>query len=336
MSTDSIRINPFLLKCIKKYRSKHLDGQMRENYRIASESYRSAGIQRSWEEHLMAQALNDAMQGPSNFLTTLRTQMDLPPKTIDALYACRVDTVADLLQITEEEWDRLAQRMDLDTNAIKKYVQRNGYSLYRSEEATFKIPALDTLYKRNEKWTRWTLGSLEKFSFDIHRPTLQGLWFEEYYRRYERVDGEEKLLTTYLNFKPECPDNELPDDYREFFTTIRDLWEHYEDFCESYSIKPKFVRPTVIPETPQDLKFFSNDRFLSMTRTADKEFINILEQTYFFRKSSIEEYLKADDMGRVDIVEKESSIPDFQYLLILHIELRVNLDNILRFLKNCR
>lgn len=334
MNDKPAPINPFLAEKLKEYRSRTSEKEMRADYEKASEYYIKSGIKRSWEEHQAARALKYAMQSSSFFLSTIRTDMELPQETIDNLYWCHVDTAADLLQITEEELRTLGINMELDIDAIKKYLGRNGYLMYRSADLTFKVPALDALTGRNEKWITWMLDSNGlKTGFDIFRPTLQEKWFDEFYKR-ERIDGEEKLLDEYLPVKPDCQKGELPEDYKEFFQAINILWDCYEKICDHHRITPKFSRPADLPGCPKDLDSFSNDRFLQIWKEAVKLMVDVFERTDCFGKSSAGKYFLASDEGKLNIAEGEGPDEDFQLLLITYVEVRIDFENVLLFLKD--
>ena len=73
-----------------------------------------------------------------------------------------------------------------------------------------------------------------------------------------------------------------------------------------------------------------------LAQNVDKAVIDILERTYFFKNSTPGTYLQGDDQERVDIVNDEKSVPGFQMLLFLHIELRINLDNLLLFMRKSK
>ena len=331
MNDKPAPINPFLAEKLKEYRAKTSEKEMRADYEKACNFYVSAGIKRSWEEHQAARALRYSMLSSPWFLETLRTDMELPQETIDNLYWCHVDTVADLLQITEEELRTLGLNIELDIDAIKKYLGRNGYLMYRSADLTFKVPALDALNGRNEKWSTWMLDANGlKTDFDIFRPTLQEKWLDEFYKR-ERIDGEEKLLKDLLPVKPECKNGNLPEDYTEFSQAIKNLWDSYEAICANCHIPQRISRPIDLPESPKDLGAFSNDRFYYIWKDAVKVMVDIFERTSLFKKSSAGKYMLASDEGKLNLAEGEED-QDFQLLLITYVEVRIDIDNIILFL----
>ena len=326
-------MNPWLAEKVIEYRERHSDKALREEFQAANEANAEAGIRRSWEECLAVIALRDALlEDP--FLLTSRTDMDLPQETIDGLYWCRVDTVADLLQITEEELRTLGRDIALDIVSIEGYLAMHGLNLYRSPQLTIKIPVLDALEKRGKaKWSSWTLDTPGLAdTFDIYRPTVQDKWFEQYYERYEHLEGSEKLLTEYLPIKPECPDGELPADYLEFFRSIRNLWDYYVTICGHCLIQPKYDRPGNLPERVKDLDSFSNERFLNLRKEAARVMVDLFERTSLFKHGSAGQYLQAEDTGKLNIAEEENAYEPFQVLMIVYVEVCINLENVLIFL----
>lgn len=266
------------------------------------------------------------------FLQTLRANMDLNAYTCELLYNFHIDCVADLLQLSEEELASCSIHSSLDLKGIKKYLKKHGYKLLPGAERTYKIPSLPVLSSFGKcAWNTWHLDSPgSPVEFDLSRPTLGGgKWFDEYYARYEHLDGEEKFQKEFVKVKLRSRHGEMPKEYTEFFQAIENLFDSYEAICSSQGLSPKFFRP---PASVLEFEFFPNNRFLWLWQESCKVVIDIFERTNLFRHSSAGKFLAADMEDKLKIAEEETHNDNFQLLLITIVELRIDIEDIITLL----
>ena len=324
-----MNINPWLAAKLTEYRSRHSDEELRRNY----ETDCALGVNLSWDEYHQSRALYEAMRWDP-FLQTLRANMDLELSTRERMYRFHIDCVADLLQLSEEELASCSIHGYLDVKGIKKYLKKHGYKFRPGAERTYKIPSLPVLASLGKcDWDTWILNPPgSPVEFDLSRPTLDGKWFEEYYARYEHLDGEEKFQQEFAKVKPRFPHGEMPKEYLEFFQAIGNLYDSYEAICSSQHISPRFFRPGNIPHSTVELKRFPNRRYLDLWQESCKVVIDIFERTNLFRHSSAEKFLAADMEEKLKIAEEETHDDKFQLLLITIVELRIDMEDIITLL----
>lgn len=324
-------INPWLASKLKEYRSRHSDEELRRDYEMDC----AMGVMPSWEVYLQVRALYEAMRWDP-FLQTLRENMELPPETRERLYRFHIDCVSDLLQLSEEELQSCGIHGYLDLKAIKKYLKKHGYKFLPCAERTCKYSSLSVLSNFGKgKLGRWLLNPPgSPVEFDISRPTLLEIWFDEYYARYEHLEGEEKFQKEFANIMPHFPHGEMPKEYTEFFQAIGNLYDSYEAICQAQHISPKFFKPDDIPDSVVELKFFPNKRFLWLWKESCQAVIDIFERTNLFRHSSAGKFLSASLEGKLSIAEEESHDDNFQLLLITIVELRVDTEDVITFLSD--
>lgn len=322
MSKDPFPINPWLAEKVMEYRSGHSDQEMRADYEYVcqfSDNY-------SWQQYHLARALLEAMRGDP-FLQTFRTGMKLPEETRTALYGCHVDTVADLLQLSEEELTVCARDKGFEVKPIENYLKRHGYRFHHSPVRTRKVPSLPLwshgLVCDYQTWVLEPPGSVPEF--DIARPTILPFWFDEYYDRYEYQKGEEQLRGQLMDVKPD----EAPYDSQEFFNACRDLADAYRNLAREYHLKQDYHRPKGFANLGKGKGLIPNDQFLRLKRDAAFAVISILEQSHLFRESTAEDYLRASDGGKLRIAEDEGWSEAFQQLLVSHVSVHVYFSDIL-------
>lgn len=323
---DHFSINPWLAEKLKEYRSRHSDEELRRNY----ETECALGVSLSWDEYHQSRALYEAMRWDP-FLRTLRANMDLDVSTRERLYNFHIDCVADLLQVSDEELASCSIHGYLDLKGIKIYLRKHGYKLYSAAERTYKIPSLPVLASLGKcEWNTWLVSPPGRpVEFDLSRPTLAGKWFDEYYARYEHLDGEEKFQKEFAKVKPRFPHGEMPKEYLEFFQALGYLYESYKALCISQHISPKFFRPRAIPDSVRELKYFPNRNFLYLWQQSCQTVIDIFERTNLFRHSSAGKFLAVDMEEKLKIAEEETHDYNFQLLLVTIVELRIDMEDII-------
>ena len=327
MTDNPIHINPWLAERIKEYRQQRGEEMLRNDYEIV----RRMGSKLSWGQLLAHRALDSAMRWDP-FLMTLACRTGLPSSISDYFYSCHIDTVADMLQLSEEEFAELAQNRGFDLKPIKDYLQEHGYKLLSCAEKTYKLSTLPFIHPARVLFADNIWMADEEWTFDLERPSHTPMWFSTYCSKYEHVAGEEKLLGELNEVKP-GPGEEMPDDFKEFFQAVNTLFDAYESICESQNIKPLYFRPDDLPCDAKDLKFFQNCRFLELRELALLAVIDIFERTYLFKHYTVGKYLSATDEEKLNMAGAEEENQDFQLLLITYVEIRVDFECVIDYIK---
>lgn len=311
-------INPWLAEKIKRYRSEIKEKKIRSYYEIEC----MQGMMISWDDFITSRALYETLHR-APFLQTLRANMELPAQTLEGLYWCHVDTVADLLQLSEEELSACAGQESIDVEAVKKYLAEYGYALFHCSERTYKVPSLNILRSMGkEEWEPWLLDSPGGIKqFDISRPFLNDWWCERFFSHYGHVQNEEKLSNEYRDIVSKLS-------FTEFFHNVHQFWNAYSELCTSHHILPRVHRPDY-PLGTSRLEDFPNDRFLMIWRECCRVMVDVFERTALFRHSSPKAYFSTGDEGKLNIAERELEDNLFQLLLITFVENKIDFENVL-------
>lgn len=325
-----MNINPWLAEKVQVYRNQNKDSVLRADYEFSVQS----GSKMSWDQHLTVRALQSALKWDS-FLQTIRWKMDLPEEIIFALYRCHVDCVADLVQLSEEEFEECARLHKFETEPVKKYLKKHGYKLLSCNERTYKVQSLLVLPTLTTiEYKTWMLKPPgAEAEFDLNRPLSGGWWVDNCYSRYEYTAGEEKLRSEMQGFKPALT-GDLPNDYKEFFTAARTFYECYDKICEQEGIIRFHSLWSNLPEKSKDLATFNNDVLLFMKRNYVKALVHILELTDLLKHYTPAQFFKATDEQKLNIAERESKNDSFQLLLITYVELRIDFENLLWYIQS--
>lgn len=325
-----MNINPWLAEKVQVYRNQNKDSVLRADYEFSVQS----GSKMSWDQHLTVRALQSALKWDS-FLQTIRWKMDLPEEIIFALYRCHVDCVADLVQLSEEEFEECARLHKFETEPVKKYLKKHGYKLLSCNERTYKVQSLLVLPTLTTiEYKTWMLKPPgAEAEFDLNRPLSGGWWVDNCYSRYEYTAGEEKLRSEMQGFKPALT-GDLPNDYKEFFTAARTFYECYDKICEQEGIIRFHSLRSNLPEKSKDLATFNNDVLLFMKRDYVKALVHILELTDLLKHYTPAQFFKATDEQKLNIAERESKNDSFQLLLITYVELRIDFENLLWYIQS--
>lgn len=325
-----MNINPWLAEKVQVYRNQNKDSVLRADYEFSVQS----GSKMSWDQHLTVRALQSALKWDS-FLQTIRWKMDLPEEIIFALYRCHVDCVADLVQLSEEEFEECARLHKFETEPVKKYLKKHGYKLLSCNERTYKVQSLLVLPTLTTiEYKTWMLKPPgAEAEFDLNRPLSGGWWVDNCYSRYEYTAGEEKLRSEMQGLKPALT-GDLPNDYKEFFTAARTFYECYDKICEQEGIIRFHSLRSNLPEKSKDLATFNNDVLLFMKRDYVKALVHILELTDLLKHYTPAQFFKATDEQKLNIAERESKNDSFQLLLITYVELRIDFENLLWYIQS--
>lgn len=325
-----MNINPWLAEKVQVYRNQNKDSVLRADYEFSVQS----GSKMSWDQHLTVRALQSALKWDS-FLQTIRWKMDLPEEIIFALYRCHVDCVADLVQLSEEEFEECARLHKFETEPVKKYLKKHGYKLLNCNERTYKVQSLLVLPTLTTiEYKTWMLKPPgAEAEFDLNRPLSGGWWVDNCYSRYECTTGEEKLRSEMQGLKPALT-GDLPNDYKEFFTAARTFYECYDKICEQEGIIRFHSLRSNLPEKSKDLATFNNDVLLFMKRDYVKALVHILELTDLLKHYTPAQFFKATDEQKLNIAERESKNDSFQLLLITYVELRIDFENLLWYIQS--
>ena len=325
-----MNINLWLSQIIQEYRKNNDDSVLRTNFETASKS----DTKLTWEQYLASFALRCSLR-ENPFLLTTRMSMDLPPETIDALYQCHVDCVADLLQLSEEELAECAQMYNFEAEPVKRYLKKHGHKLRQCSEHTYKIHSLLQLPTLNRKtFKTWSLNPLgAEMEFDLNRPNLNEWWFDKFYSQYEYTEGEEALEKGLRDITPKITGGKLPYDYQEYFEeALKHFWSAYLAVCLEHGLRQMVEEPT-LPSTGKDLVHFTNDNLLSYKKDVVRAVVSVLEQKPLFKHKTTADYLAANDEGRLNVAEGVSDDADFQLMLIEMVEVRIDFEAVLSGLK---
>lgn len=307
-------INPWLAEKVSELRERVSEEDLRTNYELNCKQGPLKDL--SWENHVLYRALNSAMNR-TPFLRTRLARFDLPEKTKKGLYLLGVDCMADLLQVTEEELLALEREKGYDARAVKDYLEGRECRLYHSPERTCKMSRTRGLWRIPLPGT-----TLE---FNLNRPTLYPEWFDEYYRRFGHFDKEEEAASVFESAPAIVLRGEnIPDDYKEFFSATENLFDTYEKCCAECGIQPGITRP-VTPDA--DVR--------RVYREGVKAIVDIFERTDLLKDFLPGEFLSATDEKKLNIVESLMDQDTFQLLLIVHVEQKIDIENIVIFLKEC-
>ena len=314
MIHPTLPLNPFLAEKIGEYRSGKTDEMLREDYETAAEE---AGRELSWAKHLALRALEAVRRG-NTFLLTKPAASGLSESAKKGLYWAGVDSVSDLLQLTEDELLAVSEEKGFDAQEVKDYLAMGGFELVHFDGPTSK------LYEDGSLWAIPAAGAA--FPFNPSRLTLDPAWFDEYYRRSGHFDGEEQAEYAFQNVPmPRLDADGMPYDYREFFQAAKNLWDAYEDCCLLVGIPPRVPRPS-LPD--KDVR--------SIYKDGARVIVDIFERTTLLGRIPAGEFLSAPrDESRLYIAEGIKGPECFQMLLITFVELKVDIESIAFYLKDC-
>lgn len=313
MIDNTLPLNPWLENVVRLYRESRSESYLRDCYEKSCAKDENL----SWHEFLV----KSSMEAHLNRNPFLRKSLELLPlsdSAKDILYWTGVDKVSDLLQITKEELDAVCIHEEKVIIEITKYLARVGKKLHSYPGRTSKLSL------SNGYWTIPSPGA--SHCFNIARPTLREEWFEEYYRHYGHFEDEEKHRHAFESVRPICLDGFMvPSDYREFFQAAKNMFDSYTACCVFCQLEPRVMRP----EMPsQDVRF--------IYREALRALIDLFERTSLMKKSNVGDYLTtSSDQRRLDIAEGEGHNESFQLLLIYHVEIKIDIENIGLTLEEC-
>lgn len=271
-----------------------------------------------WEQHTTLEAIDDAMR-EHQYLRTLRHEMRLPEEVLDFLYWNDVDTLADLMQITEEELASIARDYGIDTSPVRKYLEWYGLELCHCDGRTYKVRTL-TLIKNPEHpvWETWEIhapGAMPEFN--VERPALNARWFEEYYKRYGTIVNDDLFFNEFLSVWPDILKEGVHNDYQSFFQNVYDFKTSYLAICEEHNLEPRVTLPD-LPRNVVELYSFSNDSFCFVWKDCLRAVIDILERTDLMKNSSPGKFLTASDEQKLYIAqgEQDSGLGEFLINLV--------------------
>lgn len=313
MIESTLPLNPWLENVVQLYRKSRSESYLRDGYRMSCDK----GENLSWQEFLIKSSL-EAHLNRNPFLRKPLELLPLSASSKDILYWAGVDRVADLLQITKEELDAVCINEEKVKIEITKYLAKVGKKLHSYPGRTSKLSL------SNGYWTIPSPGA--SHSFNIARPTLREEWFEEYYRHYGHFEDEEKHRHAFETVKPISLDAFLtPSDYREFFQATANVFDSYDACCEFCQLEPRVMRP----EMPsQDVRF--------IYREALRAIVDLFERTSLLKNANVGDYLSTPyDETRLNIAEREGHNESFQLLLISHVEIKIDIENIGLTLEEC-
>ena len=320
-------INPWLEEQVRDLHSAHSNDELRTDYEMM---YGETGSL-SWNDYLMWKAIKDAIDA-NPFLLVHRTKMDLPQKIKKWLYWNNIDRVLDLIQVSEEELHVMTTNEESYYNLLIEYLSNHGCSLRHNTERTFKISSTSPLLAVNparlNKWMVNPAGKVHTFN-DI-RPTLDPEWFDEFYRKYEHSKHEEyrckKLVPVSIGLNYEGIE-----EYNEFFSSLRKLWDAYHDVCKKYKITP-IHQNYHIPESISAEHVFPFDRFISLNKDVIRAVIDAFEQIIIYCNFTVQEFFIADHHEELEMTDKVDD-EIIQNLMIQYVSLDIDYGNIFYYLE---
>lgn len=319
-------INPWLADAILAYRKLFGDRQLRDIYEACGYANHI-----SWKQHLELRAIKKALE-KNPFLQTLRHQIELPLDIIEFLYWNNVDTIADLVQITEEELTSLAQGNKHYVPTIKQYLAENHLELYHCNKKTYKVRTMNLLPSiENPTWESWEIdspGAQPKFS--LSRPTIWPYWFDEYYKRYEFSYNE--LCLEHLQRRPLFNDSSTLNTFQVFFETAEELRESYTIFCTTHNIRQRFFLPVMPKSTEEIEQFIFENKLSALWKGIVKILIDVLERKPLFKGITVSDFLSASDEQKKDFAQNNSQDNALDLILLCYIFCRAYYQEMLDYL----
>jgi len=302
-------INPWLQGQVARLQEDVPELVLRDAYRERLKT--DGGL--PWATFLMEKAIAHAISGYL-FLKTIRSRMELPAKTLEGLYWAGVDTVADLMQLTEEELLSLSRRGEVDAKAVKRYLKRHGLFLEHAPGRTLKYHPVLGL--------RTIPSPGVDHVFDGRRPALYPDWFDRFYRDccwFDQLGEYDALLPAVL--LPDLAGGDVPYDYQEIFGAVRKLWIAYENCCAGSRIRPRVDRPRL---PTLEVK--------TLYRESWRAVIDIFERTPLMDGKLAALYLEESDNGRLEVADTVQD-SDLEQLLVSLVEVKIDVENIVLYLE---
>lgn len=329
MDASNLPLNPWLAGRIRAYREQKDDKRVRLGYWTQCHS----GNAEPWADYLAACALREAFRNNPR-LTMRCLLMDLPYMTKFVLYCNQIDTLADLVQYSEEELDALMRREpDLKPKHVRQCLSACGESLCHSPVRTRKIPALRVMEKgKAVDYPAVMLASPgAQFRFDLSRPVAFPDWLDAFILKFDYRPGEDMLREKYMGLQP-APEDGLPADYSDYFNAAREFFAAYEKVCQSHQIWP-VTRSPYIPEGADDLIYFKPDLFIYIHVDVVRALLSVLSCSGIMPRADIAAYLGGTDEERIEVAERYENDSDFQMMLASHVGVSIYIDNLLIYFR---
>lgn len=316
-------VNPWLAEKVDVLRKKHTEEYLRADYENFNRPARENPERwKGWKDYLLYRALDEALlEDP--FLETPLACLDLPEAVSKGLYWSGVDCLADIIQMTGEELLAVATDKKFDAGSVLAFLSGKGYRLFHGTRRTLKL---------SEFRGRWMIpfpgGSI---AFSYARPALYPEWLDELYSRVEHVDREERLSGDLRCVKPYT--DFIPEDYLDFFREIGEFFRLYDLLCREQGLQRRIQKPEY-PETLEELRSFTNDRFLFLRKEALRALIDIFQRTRLFKHATVEDFLSARiTEHRLSIAERQCNYKTFLDFLSSYLVITVDFECVLEFLE---
>ena len=321
---DNIEMNPWLEDKVQEFHAFCSDDELQKDYHKLYGHTKYLG----WNDYLIWKTLKEAVEEDS-FLAVHRYEMDLTRDVKKWLYRNNVDRVLDLIQMTDEELRAITVGNDDYYKQITQYLSYNRFPLRHGKKRTYKISSNCSLKAeyatRLDKWIIKAPGTIN--TFNLARPTLDSEWFDEFYKRYVFVEKDERICRKLVPTTVGLMRDDMPSYFNEFFNSLKSLWDAYYTVRDKYSLYP-YYQTIKIPESFEDLRTFPLDGFIELKKEVLRAFISALEQTSIMLSCSVDEYFKASDEDKLNIVETEKN-EDLQLMMIQYVALKIDFENVI-------
>ena len=131
---NDYHINPWLQEAISEYRTVYSDEQLRDQYAKSCETKRV----KTWIDFVANQALQKKIDD-NPFLLTCIEDTDLDKSIKKSLSEFKIPTIANLLQFTDMELEKLFDGNKDTVSQIDEYLKKHGLYLYHSDFLTYKL-----------------------------------------------------------------------------------------------------------------------------------------------------------------------------------------------------
>ena len=317
-------INPWLEQRIKVLHAILTDDELQSLYKKMYGDSNDMG----WDDFIYLIAIRYSITAYP-FLTLHRNDMDLEQEVREWFYWNNVDTALDLVQITDEELRFITAGKARYYDIITEYLASHDMALLHTARRTFKVSGCSIMAERPAKLTKWKIRNPETTHiFNPSRPTVLPEWFDEFYRRYERIKDEDKYCQKLVPFSATTlsPGSST---FRELFSSLREMWKAYNESCEKCHITPRLPQYRIPEDRKELLCNFPLGRFIALKKDALRALIDFFDQAGVLFSCPLGTYIETKDHYKeLDITELEKD-EELQHLMVRHVSMQIDFDNLI-------